>query len=181
MTTFARSLALLAFLSCFSLGLIAADKKEADKFHFALLGDAPPMFNANGEKVTPKYLLSQKYVILYFSASWCGPCHKFNPSFFEWYKANGGGKNVEVILVGSDTGTDGVKAYMKEQKMPWLAFEQNGKQFDAIKAKYGAKGIPHVVLLNEKDEVLASSYVDGKYVGPMAPLKKYEELIKGGK
>lgn len=170
---------LLVILACCTGALVAADK--APKYHFSLLGDAPAMFDQSGNRVVPKHIVSQKYLLLYFSASWCGPCKRFNPDFIAWYKANGGGKNVEVILVGSDDDTAGIKAYMKDQGMPWLAFEKAGKRFDEIKAKYGGRGIPVVALLDENDNIVAHSYDGEKYLGPRVALAKYEELTKGGK
>ncbi len=167
---------LLLLLLAGFLSLHAADKPA--KYHFSLLGDAPAMFDQTGKTVVPKHILSQKYLLLYFSASWCGPCHKFNPDFIAWYKANGGGKDVEVILVGSDNDTAAIKTYMKDEGMPWLAFEMKGKRFDEIKAKYGGRGIPVVALLDENDQVVAHSYDGNKYLGPRAPLDKYVELTK---
>lgn len=163
--------------------LAAADKAPGKdtgpKYHLSLLGDAPWMFDQTGNRVVPKHIIKQKYLFLYFSASWCGPCHKFNPDFIAWYKANGGGKDFEVILVGSDNDTASVKAYMKDQGMPWLAFEMEGKRFAEIKAKYGGKGIPVVALLDENDQVVAHSYDGDKYLGPRVALEKYLQLTKG--
>ncbi len=176
-----RSLCALLILAAATLpataALGAAEKAEI-KFHYSIFSDSPPVFNASGKNVIPKHIIQQKYLFLYFSASWCGPCHAFNPEFIAWYKKNGGGRDFEVVLVGSDDSTASVKQYMKNEAFPWLAFEMNGKRFDEIKQKYGGKGIPCVVLLDENDAVVASSYVNGQYVGPRLPLEKYLELTK---
>lgn len=166
---------LLAFI--LTLSVTAADT-ASEKYHYNLLHDAPAIFDATGTVVVPKHIIAQKYLILYFSASWCPPCHKFNPELIQWYKEHNGGKDVEIILVGSDSDTAAIKKYMKDQKFPWLAFTMDKKQFPAIKSKYGGKGIPCIAVLNEKDEIVAHSYVEGKYEGPKAPLDKYLELIK---
>lgn len=155
----------------------SAEKKE-DKFHFNLFSEAPKVFDATGKNVVPKHIIDQKYVILYFSASWCKPCHEFNPQFIKWYNDNGGGKDVEVFLVGMNSDTASIKKYMKDEAMPWLAFEKKGKQFDKLVATYSGKGIPCVVLLNEKDEVIAHSYEKGEYNGPRVALDAYEKLSK---
>ena len=159
-------------------GLCFAADKNDDKFHFNLLSDAPKVFDSTGKNLLPKHIIKQKYLILYFSASWCKPCHEFNPEFVKWYNENKGGKEIEVILVGMDSDTAAIKKYMKDQSMPWLAFEKKGKQFDKIVATYSGKGIPCVVLLNEKDEIIAHSYEKGEYNGPRVALNAYEKLSK---
>jgi thiol-disulfide isomerase/thioredoxin len=158
---------------------LGAADVASTKYHFSLLGDSPELFDASGKTVVPKYILKQKYLVLYFSASWCGPCHQFNPEFIAWYKANGGGKDFEVILVGQDDDTAAIKKYMKDEAFPWIAFEKKGKQFEAIEKKYGGKGIPCVVVLDEKDEVVAHSFKGDQYLGPKAPLEKLLQLEKG--
>jgi thiol-disulfide isomerase/thioredoxin len=165
------------FLMMLMASLIGAEK-TSDKFHYNLLSDAPMTFDQSGNNVFPKHIVSQKYLFLYFSASWCGPCHKFNPKLIEWYNSNGGGKDFEIILVGRDEDTASIKRYVKDQKFPFIAFEKKGKRFEEISKKYCGPGIPCLVLLNEKDEVIADSYKNGKYLGPQAPLEYYEKNIK---
>jgi thiol-disulfide isomerase/thioredoxin len=95
-------------------------------YHNKLLGDSPIIFDSKGNIVDSEIIKNKKYLMLYFSASWCGPCHKFNPDFIKWYEEHDGGNNFEVILVGSDEDTDAIKDYMNDQKMPFMAFEKRG-------------------------------------------------------
>jgi thiol-disulfide isomerase/thioredoxin len=166
---------ILALLFLMSAALSAAEKVQP--FHRPLLEFAPQLIDASGAKVDARYLLKTKYIILYFSASWCGPCHKYTPKLVEWYEKERDPKQVEVILVGSDQDTASMKAYMKDMKMPWPAFEMKGKAFEDIKKKYSGRGIPSTVLLNEQDEVLASSYKDGKYQGPHVAIDALRDLL----
>jgi nucleoredoxin len=55
---------------------------------------------------------------------------------------------------------------MSEYKMPWPAI-----RFDAAKSipavqRFSGNGIPNLVFVTADGEILSSSYVDGKYVGP---------------
>lgn len=170
-----RVFALLLAVVCLS-----AQEVPKGSYHSTVLKDAPPLFDANGKVAVPRNIPAQRYLILYFSASWCGPCRRFNPEFIQWYKDHGGGKEVEVILVGQDEDTTAIRKYLRESGMPWLAFEKRGKKFSDIERRYAGRGIPCVVVLDEKDEVVAHSYAGDKYRGPRAPLKAYSALVAGG-
>ena len=68
---------------------------------------------------------------------------------------------------------------MKKYKMPWVGVVHESKAAKEISKKYSGTGIPCLVLLNEKDEVIASSFnKDGDYQGPAIALEKYKELKK---
>ena len=63
---------------------IAAERKEG--WYVSL----PPVLPLHGEKpMTPEVLggrlRSKRFVVLYFSASWCAPCHRFTPILAELY------------------------------------------------------------------------------------------------
>ena len=172
-------LVLIFFIGCSKK---SNDEKTAQKsgpqFHASLFTDAPKLIDKNGKYVKPDYIQSQKHVVLYFSASWCGPCHRFNPIFIKWYNDNGGKKNFEVILVGRDADAISNRLYMKDSDFPWVAFEMDGKKFNEIVKKYCGKGIPCVAVLDENDNVVAHSYEGENYVGPMPPLEKLLEISK---
>ena len=76
------------------------------------------LLDQKGDKVSAA-VLEGKFVGLYFSASWCGPCRAFTPSLIKFREAH---KNdFEVILVGADGSPKAQANYMKKYKMPWLA------------------------------------------------------------
>ena len=181
---------LILVTACFLLDvtIAAAEQRQVTGFHQSLLGDAPPLFDQTGNTPPPRYLsyLSrQKYLFLYFGGSQCVPCKKFTPELIAWYNAHGGGKDFEILLVGQDSNTDDIKAYMKTAGMPWLAFEKGQKfgkddpRFERIEEKIDSKYIPTLVLLDENDKVVARSNDGDKYLGTDVVLKKYLELTKG--
>ncbi len=73
-------------------------------------------------------ILKDKYVGLYFSASWCGPCRSFTPELIKF--RNQHQENFEVVLIGGDGSPKAQSKYMKKYEMPWLAMEN---QSDAAK------------------------------------------------
>jgi nucleoredoxin len=168
--------------------LNAVEQRKESSYHQTLLEGTPLLFDQTGNRPQPRYLsyLSrQKYVLLYFGSSKCEPCKKFTPELITWYNTHGGGKDFEVILVGSEFDNDSTKAYMKTAGMPWLAFEWNeefGKKdahYKVIQEKYGSKYVPTLVLLDENDAVVARSNDGDQYLGTDVVLKKYLALTKG--
>jgi len=122
-----------------------------------------------------------KYTILYFSASWCGPCQQFTPILAQWYlKTKRLHPEMEIVFVSSDRSQDDFNAYA--QKMPWahLAFEH--KDFPEIR-KYSAPGIPFLVLVNENGLALTEQkhptetlpviegFITGKDPSELSPVK----------
>ena len=132
-------------------------------------------FSAGRMKRVPEAELNAKdYYAIYYSAHWCPPCRKFTPqlvSFYNSYAKKHG--NFEIIFVSSDRSKDAMEDYMKTTNMPWLALEFGQRSHPAT--GYSGSGIPCLVLLDNKGNVLADSYVGHKYVGPtyvMNALKK---------
>lgn len=173
-----KKIILIIALIVIALFFFMNTKKEPFKFRRNFVTGAPSIFNQEGEKISPRHIVSKDYVFLYFSASWCGPCHAFNPRLIDWYNSNDGGNNFEIVLVGADSDSTSIRQYFNDQKFPFTAMEKKGKIFSDLFEAYCGPGIPSLVLLNKDDEVVASSYQNGKYVGPDYPLKYYEENIK---
>ena len=140
-----------------------------------MLGDQ--LVFADGSKVNPASLSSVPHVLLYFSASWCGPCKQFTPELVEFFAEHVDSKQVMVILISSDHSPADMMAYMKNDKMPWVAVPFSNIQKTGIKKKYGGKGIPNLVLLNTDGTVKSGSYVDGDYVGPTKVLRDLELIL----
>ncbi len=59
--------------------------------------------------------------------------------------------------------------------MPWLALELNQKSH--LATRYSGKGIPCLVLLDNRGNVLAHSYVGSKYVGPNSVMNMLKERL----
>ena len=124
-------------------------------------------------------LASAKYIAVYYSASWCGPCKAFTPKLVEFYnRIKPANPNFELIFVSNDYSEADMEAYMNTDKMPWPALS-----FRKIAAKhpiteYAGKGIPCLVLLDDKGKVLSDSYVGTSYVGPTKVMNDIEATLK---
>lgn len=121
-------------------------------------------------------LSAKDYYAIYYSAHWCPPCRKFTPQLVSFYNSYSKRfDNFEIIFVSSDRNEDEMKNYMKSANMPWLALDFGKKQTSHPATRYSGNGIPCLVLLDNKGNVLADSYVGNRYIGPasvMDALKK---------
>jgi thiol-disulfide isomerase/thioredoxin len=86
-------------------------------------------------KPTVAALADVKFVALYFSAHWCGPCKRFTPAFATYYEDQGGAKDTEVVFVTLDHDDDSFLEYFAE--MPWAAVPFAFEGREAISDKFG--------------------------------------------
>ncbi|KAH9255174.1 hypothetical protein BASA81_006614 [Batrachochytrium salamandrivorans] len=106
----------------------------------------------NGQVLSLGQVQQQTDVLgLYFSASWCGPCHQFTPQLASTYsQLKAQGKRFEVLFVSSDKSLESFTQYF--ESMPWLAldFTTSAMEQSALSETFKVEGIPSLVLLDSK-------------------------------
>ena len=112
------------------------------------------LVDKSGEELSSE-ILEKKYVGLYFSASWCGPCRKFTPKLIEF--RNKYAENFEVILVGADGSHKAQANYMKKYSMPWLAMKNKSLEAKHASKISGVEVIPYLVILDQKGNIISKS------------------------
>lgn len=165
-------------------GLRAAEPDQPADHHATLLGGMPTFIDRTGSRLPFKYasyISQQKYLLLYFASNTNNQSQKFTAELITWYLANGGGNNVEVILIGKGIPADDPATWMKAKDMPWLALAPDDAAHASITAQYGSTLTPTLVLLDENDEVVARSNDGEKNLGTRVVFKKYLELTKVAK
>jgi nucleoredoxin len=135
------------------------------------------LLSSKGE-LTAESALAAPVLAIYFSAHWCPPCRSFTPVLANLYKKwNASNKEIEVIFVSRDRDEASFAEYFKE--MPWLAIPFNEKTIiDQLRQKYKVSGIPMLVVVNNKGDVLevrARDIVEDEEEGP---LTKFKALYK---
>ena len=130
-------------------------------------------FSIDGEK-------SPKYIAVYFSAHWCGPCRAFTPELVKFYDAAKRRKHddFELIFVSLDTSEDAMHGYMTEEGMnfPALKYDERASASDIM--KYAGPSIPRLVVLDSNGKVLADTFEGETFKGPQAPLGELGKLLK---
>ena len=105
------------------------------------------VLRADGSSVESSSALDGKnFVLLYHSASWCGPCKAFTPDLIEMYEQEGGGDVFEVVLVSYDRSVPEAEAYMREFDMPWVMapMDRQGE----LRRYTTTNGIPELVMID---------------------------------
>jgi nucleoredoxin len=95
-----------------------------------------------------------KYVGIYFSAHWCGPCRGFTPQLTKTYKKIlDAGKPFEIVFASSDRDQGAFDEYFKE--MPWLAipYADRDRKTD-LSDYFEVQGIPTFVILDPEGKVV---------------------------
>src|SRR5207248_5257857 len=140
---------------------------SADAIAGAAKGNLVRLQNGNvvycyDEELAPKQIYG-----LYFSAHWCAPCRKFTPQLVAYYnQITHDHPEFEIIFVSADKSAEGMATHMRESGMPWPAIEYGKVANVTALQRYAGRGIPDLVSVDASGNILADSFVGGKYVGP---------------
>lgn len=121
--------------------------------------------------------LDAKYLIIYYSAHWCGGCRGFTPKLAEFYRKYHDKYDFEIVFCSNDRSQEQMLEYIREFKMPWPSLARLKGNF-YIKM-YGARrflqngsiklGIPKLVLINMKNGKCYGSPLFGEAENLRAP------------
>lgn len=129
-------------------------KKEASKnITVGLIAPDFTLKTDDGEDVS-LYEMKGKIKIVDFWASWCGPCRGLNPHMLELYNKYKE-KGLEIVGVSMDTNRENWLRAVKQDGMPWKQVSDLQAWEGDVAKKYNVESIPHVVVLNENNRMLA--------------------------
>jgi nucleoredoxin len=139
------------------------------------------LVDARGKPVSSAAHETASVYVLYFGASWCGPCRKFSPSLVK-FAAEVGAANpkLAIALLSNDRSDADMQAYMQDEKMPWPGMPLATLQKTPLLLGYSIGSIPHLVVVDRHGKVLTSSFQGGRYVGPDQALKDLGKLLASG-
>ena len=97
-----------------------------------------------------------KYIALYFSAHWCGPCRAFTPKLRKTYEAlRAAGKPFEVVFVSADRDETSFAKYFAT--MPWVAIPYDSKQKRAVMSEFKVRGFPTLIVLGPDGKTVSAN------------------------
>jgi len=124
------------------------------------------LYKADSSSVLSDETLHGKtYLVLLFSASYCGPCKEYVRELKDIYANNLGGENWEVVFVSTDKSRENMFAYMRDLGMPWLAAEYDATPIlPKIREHYtgSESGIPRLVVINAEGTIVLQNGTLGK-------------------
>jgi len=130
------------------------------------------LLDASGKEVS-RDKLAGKMVGFYFSAHWCPPCRTFTPRLVDFRDDNK--EDFEIVFVSSDRSPQAQMGYMKETNMKWLTLRHRSDAANRLKAKYGIRGIPALVIVSPGGKFITKNGrgdVSGNPKGALASWKK---------
>ena len=118
--------------------------------------------NIKGELVNlSDYLSKDKYTLVEFWASWCGPCRGEIPHLKHTYE-NYKNKNFDIVSISIDDKIESWDKAQAQEKMPWNQFIAiDGSKSDFLQA-YGVQGIPYSFLVNPEGIIVAHNLVGAR-------------------
>lgn len=103
-------------------------------------------------------------VVLYFGASWCGPCRAFMPDLraaYEHWQADN--RNIELVFVSADGSCKAMESYVRQLRMPWPVVAcRKRDRLPALK-RLREEALPGLVVVDADGTVVDSSFWESQY------------------
>lgn len=100
------------------------------------------------------YVKTNKYVLLEFWASWCGPCRRENPLLVELYDQYRN-KGLEIFAVSNDVNLTAWKNASRKDKISWPNVNDFKNGANEASLIYGVYQIPSNFLIDANGKVIA--------------------------
>ena len=146
----------------FTLAFVALASLPAQEMNPLQVNGNFKLHYANGKAANSTTTLAgKKYIGLYFSAHWCGPCRAFTPTLIKFYQqCREKNLPIEILFVSSDNSEKGMFDYMKEAGMPWPAVSYGHPIREQLKKHFNVTGIPTLRILRADGSILIEN---GRY------------------
>ena len=97
-----------------------------------------------------------KVKVIDFWASWCGPCRGENPNVVKVYEEFHP-KGLEILSVSLDNNKEAWLKAIEDDKLTWNHVSDLQGWNNAAAQLYGVNGIPHLIVLDENNVIVAKN------------------------
>lgn len=129
-----------------------------DKLAAVAVGKVAPDFTLNTPEGKPlsMHSIKAKVKVIDFWASWCGPCRGENPNVVAMYKELHP-KGLEILSVSLDNDKDAWLEAIEKDGLTWNHVSDLKGWNCAAAQLYAVSGIPHLVVLDENNVIVAKN------------------------
>ncbi|CCH01551.1 alkyl hydroperoxide reductase/thiol specific antioxidant/Mal allergen [Fibrella aestuarina BUZ 2] len=97
---------------------------------------------------------SKPFTLLYFWASWCGPCRKHNPDLVRLYRQVDPGR-LQLISVSLDTDKSAWLKAIRQDGLQWTQLSDLKGWESPVAKQFALFGIPQTILLDQSGRIIA--------------------------
>ncbi|MDE7074607.1 MAG: AhpC/TSA family protein [Odoribacter sp.] len=147
--------------------------ERIQKLESVAIGKVAPDFTLNTPEGKPlsMHSIKGKVKVIDFWASWCGPCRGENPNVVKMYKELHP-KGLEILSVSLDNNKEAWLKAIKDDNLTWNHVSDLKGWGSEAGQLYGVNGIPHLVVLDENNVIVAKNLRGDEL------RKKVAELLK---
>jgi thiol-disulfide isomerase/thioredoxin len=119
-------------------------------------GSTAPDFTLSdlaGKSVSLSSLKENKYIVLYFWASWCGPCIKGFPTMKTFYNTHK--SQVEFVGIAVNDNDDAWRNAVEKHELNWVQLRDESKVTEGVPVRYGVSTIPTKIILDKDLKIVA--------------------------
>jgi thiol-disulfide isomerase/thioredoxin len=114
----------------------------------------------SGVVPTATFLGDARFVLVYCSASWCGPCRSFSPALSAFVAAHGARLKIAPIFVSCDRDEASFRSYFSHFSFD-AALPPEHASGAALMAKFGVRGIPSLLVFTRDGVLVTKAGVEG--------------------
>ena len=151
-------MALEYFKNVIEIGIDTNDITNSNRFMYEIenlsIGDFAPNINTFDLNNKPYSLKSnnQKYQLIDFWATWCGPClpeKKYLKEIHEKF-----GDKMNIISISLDVSKEELVEYLNKNDLPWTQIYDPGKWDSEIAIKYNISSLPKNFIIDPNGKII---------------------------